>query len=127
MYVFYLNFLVYHWNLFFLKKLAISILVAKFACVHLAAKFPANSLLNSGVVIYLSWSWSVIFFSISIIFVLLSVFLTKLLTLGILFLATVKAVVLAKLVMLGILPLISFILTLKAAVVAKLVILVIIF
>ena len=58
---------------------------------------------------------------------LLSVFLTKLLTLGILFSATVKAVVLAKLVMLGILPLISFILTLKAAVAAKLVMLVIIF
>ena len=50
-------------------------------------------------------------------------FLTKLLTLGILFSAAVRAVVVAKLVILGILPLTSFILALRTAVVAKLVIL----
>ena len=63
------------------------------------------------------------FFSVSLIFVLYSVFLTKLLTLGILFSAAVRAVVVAKLVILGILPLTSFILALRTAVVAKLVIL----
>ena len=49
-------------------------------------------------------------------------FLTKLLTLGILFSAAVRAVVLAKLVILGILPLTSFILALRALLVARLVI-----
>ena len=47
-----------------------------------------------------------------------SVFLIKHLTLGILFSTTVRAVVPAKLVILGILPLTSFILALRAAVVA---------
>ena len=70
--------------------------------------------LNSGVVI----------FSISPIFVLQSVFFTKLLTLGILFLTAARAVVVvAKLVILGILPLTSFILMLRAAVVVELVML----
>ena len=45
------------------------------------------------------------FFSVSLIFVLYSVFLTKLLTLGNLFSTAVRAVVVAKLVILGILPL----------------------
>ena len=49
--------------------------------------------------------------------------LTKWLTLGILFSTAVRAVVVAKLVILGILPLTSFILALRASVVAKLVIL----
>ena len=49
--------------------------------------------------------------------------MTKLLTLGILFSIAVIAVVLAKFVILSILPLTSFILALRAAVVAKLVIL----
>ena len=49
--------------------------------------------------------------------------MTKLRTLGILFSTSARAVVLAKLVVLGILPLTSFISTLRAAVVAKLVIL----
>ena len=35
-------------------KLAISLLVAKFACANLAAKYSAVSLLNAGLVIYLS-------------------------------------------------------------------------
>ena len=49
--------------------------------------------------------------------------MTKLLTLGILFSTAVRAVVVAKLVILGILLLTSFILALKTVVVAKLVIL----
>ena len=49
-------------------------------------------------------------------------FLTKLLALGILFSTAVRAVLVAKLVILDILPLTSFILLLRASVVAKLVI-----
>ena len=51
------------------------------------------------------------------------VFSTKLLTLDILFSTAVRAVVIAKLVILGILSLTSFILALRVVVVAKLVIL----
>ena len=80
----------------------ISFLLAKFACFNLAAKFSDVNLLNSGIVIYLSLVWSVIFFSISLIFVLYSVFSTKLLTLGILFSTAWRAVLVAKLVILGI-------------------------
>ena len=36
-------------------KLSISFLLDKFACANLAAKFSAVNLLNSGVVIYLSY------------------------------------------------------------------------
>ena len=54
--------------------------------------------------------------------VLQSVFLTKLLTLGILFSTAVRAVVVAKLVILGISLLNSFILALKEALIAKLII-----
>ena len=56
------DFSVYHQNL--------SIFVTKFAFGNLTAKFSAASLLNSGVVIYLSWLWLVILFSVSVIFVL---------------------------------------------------------
>ena len=49
--------------------------------------------------------------------------MTKLLTLGILFSTAVKAVAVAKLVILGISPLTSFILALRAEVATKLVIL----
>ena len=63
----------------------------------------AETLWNSGVVKYLLWSWPVIFFSISLIFVLQSVFLTKLLTLGFLFLTAVRLLVVAKLVISAIL------------------------
>ena len=49
-----------------------------------------------------------------------SFFVTNLLTLSTLFSVAVKAVVITKLVMLGILPLTSFILALRAAVLAKL-------
>ena len=52
-----------------------------------------------------------------------SFFLTKLLTLGVLLSTAVRAVAVAKLAILVILPLTTFILALRAAVVAKLVIL----
>ena len=71
----------------------------------------------------LLWSGSAIFFSILVIFVLQLVFLTKLLTLGILFSTAVRAVVVAKLLILDISPLTSFVLALRVALVAKLVIL----
>ena len=82
----------------------------KFACFDLKSKISAVNLLNSGAVIYLSWSWSVIFFSISLIFELKSVFLIKLLTFGISFSTAVKALVVVKLVISGISPLTSFML-----------------
>ena len=53
---------------------------------------------------------------------LLSVFLAKLITLGIFFSTAVRAVVVATLVILGILHLISFISALRVVLVAKLVI-----
>ena len=46
-----------------------SVFVIKFACANLALKTSAAKVLNSGVVIYLSWLWSVSFFSSSLIFV----------------------------------------------------------
>ena len=54
-------------------------------------------------------------------FTFIVIFLTKLLTLGILFSTAVRAVEVAKLVILGILSLTSFILALRAVLVAKLV------
>ena len=63
----------------FFTKSTISALVAKFACFNLAVEFSAVNLLNSWAVLYLAWSGSVIFFSISLILVLKLVFLTKLL------------------------------------------------
>ena len=71
---------------------------------------------------YLSWLWPVIFFSISLIFVLYAVILTNLLTLSILFSTVVRVPVVAELAMLGISPLTSSILALREALVAKLVI-----
>ena len=94
----------------FLKKLAISFFHAKFAFFSLAVKFSDVDLLNFWVVIYFSWPWSVIIlFSVSLIFVLQSVLLTKLLTSGILFL---RETLVAKLVILGILSSIFLILAL---------------
>ena len=78
-------------------------LVIKFVCANLALKTPAAKVLKSGVVIYFSWLWSVIFFSSSLIFMSKSVFLTRLLTLGILFSTVVNAVFVAKLLIFGIL------------------------
>ena len=72
-------------------------LVTKFDCFNLAVKFSVVNLLNSGVVTYLLWS-------------------------GILFSTAVRAVVIAKLVILGISFLAtSFILELRVVLVAKLV------
>ena len=58
-----------------------------------------------------------------ITFCVIVTFLTNLLTLGILFLTVVRAVVLARSVILGIFTLTSFLLPLRTSVVAKLVIL----
>ena len=82
--------------------------LTKSACANLASKFSFVNLLYSGVVIYLSCLWSVIFFSISLTFVSYSVFLTKLLALGILFSTAVNTEVVAKLLILGISFLTSF-------------------
>ena len=62
-----------------------------------------------------------IFFSISLIFVLYSVFLAKLLTLAILFSTVVRAAVVAMFVIQGISPLTSSMLTLRVVLVSKLV------
>ena len=57
-------------NSVFSPKLSISSLVAKFTHFNLAAKFSAVSLLISLVEIYfVLWSWSVICFSVSPMFV----------------------------------------------------------
>ena len=80
-----------------------SVFVTKFDCTNYVAKFSAVNLLNFGVVIYLSCLWLVIFFSSSLIFVTKSVFLTKLLTLGILFPTAVNAEVVNKWLILAIL------------------------
>ena len=74
----YLFFLVYHQNQSFFTKLVISFLLAKFASDNSAAKYSAVNLLDSRAVIYLICS-------------------------GFLFSTSVKAVVVAKLVKLGIL------------------------
>ena len=87
------------------------VFVIKFACAILILKTSVVNLLNSGVVIYLSWLWLLTLFSISLIsLVLKSALLNKLLTSGILFSAVVNAVFVAKLLISGILPSISAIL-----------------
>ena len=99
-------------------KLALQFLLAKLNFANLVVKCSAVSLVNSWLVINLSWPLSVaILFSISVVFVLSSAFLTKSLTSGILFSTAVKGGVEAKLVVLGILFLTSFILALRAVVV----------
>ena len=85
------------------------VFVTKFARANPAFKTCVLKLLNSGLVIYLSWLWSGTFFSVSLIFVY---FLTKLLILSILFSTAVKAAFVAKPLILGILPSISVILAL---------------
>ena len=103
-------------------KLTISLFLAKYVCFSLAAKASAVKLLNYGVVIYLSRFWSIIFFPPSLIFCdIVRFFLTKLLTLGILFLLPVRPLVAAKLVILGISLLAWFALALRVVLVAKLV------
>ena len=95
-------------------------MLAKFDWAKPGAKFSAVKLLNSGVVIYLTWSD--IFFSTSDG----AVALDNLVTLGILFLTllilALGAAVVDKLLVLGISFLTSFILALKVVLVAKLVI-----
>ena len=80
-----------------------SVFVIKLACANLALKTSEANLLNSEVSIYLSWLWLLSLFSISVILVIWSVFLTKLLTLGILSSTIVNAVFVAKLLISGIL------------------------
>ena len=78
-------------------------MIIKFACANLALKTLAAKVLNSGVVIYLAWLWSVNLFSSSLVFVLKSVFSTKLPILHILFSTAVNAVFVVKLLASGIL------------------------
>ena len=100
-----LIYLRYFFSLRLVSLVSNSVLVTKFACFNLASKTPAAKLLNSGVVIYSSWLWSVSVFSISLIVVLRSVFcfLTKLLTLRILFSTAINAEFAAKPLILDIL------------------------
>ena len=79
------------------------VFATKFACANLVLKTSAAEILNSGVVIYLAWLWPLSFFSISVIFILWSIFLIRLLTSGILFLTVVNAAFVGKLVTSGIL------------------------
>ena len=58
----------------FITLLSKSFFVTKFACASLAVKLSAVSLLNSGLVMYLSWLWLVIFFLIWLSFVSQSAF-----------------------------------------------------
>ena len=89
-----------------------SVFVTKLACTNIALKTSVSNLLNSEVSIYLWWFWPLSLFSISVILVLQSVFLNKLLTLGILSSKVLNAVFVAKLLISGILPSISVILVL---------------
>ena len=84
------------------------VFVTKFACTSLALKTSPVNLLNSVVVIYL--------FSISLILVSQSLFLTRLLTSGILFSIVFSAAFVARLLILGIL----FSIVVNAAFVARL-------
>ena len=97
--------------------LAKSLFLVKFACGNLVVKFSDVNLSNYLAVMYLLWSWSVIvLFLISPIFVLVQDFL-----LNYFFSSPVRAVAVTKLMTLGILFLTSFILALRVALVAKLI------
>ena len=74
-----------------------SVFVIKLACANLALKTSAAKVLNSWVIIYLSWLWFLSLFSISVTLVLKSILLTKLLTLGVLISTAVNAVFVTKL------------------------------
>ena len=99
-----------------------SVFFTKFSCTSLALTASVADLLNSVVVIYLSWLWSVSFFSLSVIFVSQPVFLTKLLVSGALFSTVLNAEVVARPVILGIYILTSLIFVLRLALVARLLI-----
>ena len=92
--------------------LFLAIFVTKSACDNLALKTSTAKVSDSGVVIYLSQLRLLSLFSISATLLLLSVSLTRLLTLGILFSTVVNAVFVAKLLTSGFLPSISAILAL---------------
>ena len=78
-------------------------MLAKFVFANLVWRLSDVNLLKSWVVINLLWSWSeLISFPVSLIFALWSVFFNELLTLGILSLTALEAVVVSKLVILGI-------------------------
>ena len=79
------------------------------ACDNLALKTSAVKVLNSAVVIYLSWLWLLSLFSISVT-LLLQFFLTRLLTSGILFSTVVNVVFVTNLLTSEILSSISVIL-----------------
>ena len=89
-----------------------SVFAIKLACAIFALKTSAADFLNSEGLIYLSWLWLLSLFSISVILVLSSVFLTKLLIVGILFSTVANAVFVAKLLVSEILCSISVILEL---------------
>ena len=80
-----------------------SVLLIKFASAILVLKTSAANFLNSEVSVYLSWLWLVSSFSISVTLASQSVFLTKLLTLVILFSTVVNALFVAKWLVSGIL------------------------
>ena len=89
-------------------------MLRKFVSAILAEIVSAVKL-SSGVVIYLSWSWSVIFYFNFTNCCFIVSFSTKFLTLGVLFSTTARAVVLvAKLVILGISSLTSSFLSIKS-------------
>ena len=103
--------------IFWLRLFSLSwkfVFLIKFACANLAVKNLAAKLLNSEVVIYLSWSSSVSFFFNFSNFCAIICFLTKLLTLSISSSAAVNAEFVAKPVILGILFSISVILALQS-------------
>ena len=66
-----------------LNLLSKSVFVTKFACANVAAKTSAESLLSSGVVIYLPWLW-VIFVLYNLSTAVNAAFVAKPLILGIL-------------------------------------------
>ena len=97
-----------------------SLFLAKLAFFSIEVIFCDIKLLNSAVVIYLSWLWSVILWSHFMIYDLINFcvivsFLTKLLTLGILFLTALRAVLVAELAISGISFSIFFILALHTS------------
>ena len=128
----------------FFTKLAIYLLLAKFASANLAVNSSNINFWDSWVVMYLAWSWSVnfLFSAVKLLnagvaiyilcsYILLSiaarvVVVPKLVILGISFLTSfnlgLKATVVAKLGILGISFLTSFILSLRVILLAKLVI-----
>ena len=81
-----------------------SVFVTKFPWANPAAKLFTIKLLNYELVIYLSWSQSVTFFSNFTYFCVIICFLTKLLTSGILFSTAVNLDLAPKPLILGILP-----------------------